>query len=52
MLSSVELYHPDTGTFELLPTTMSSNRAFHTATILANGLVDRRRQSARAARLT
>ena len=38
-LSSVELYHPDTGTFELLPATMSSNRAFHTATTLANGLV-------------
>src|SRR5262249_26162112 len=37
-LATAELYHPNTGTWELLASTMSAARANHTATLLGNGL--------------
>jgi hypothetical protein len=38
-LNSAELFHPDTGTFELLPASMSTVRSQHTATLLPDGRV-------------
>jgi hypothetical protein len=38
-LTSAELYHPDSGTFELLAAPMSAARSSHTATKLADGRV-------------
>src|SRR5262249_59677809 len=36
-LATAELYHPDTGAFELLVATMSTPRASATATLLSTG---------------